>query len=111
MIVKVGNWMKNPLVVDMCQSLSSIENLQKHSTPQRCLLKTKNRTIAAIGLEKEKLVVEFTLQEENYALVHGNDYVTSHPLPQMAREGWLLAHPRNEQEIAQVSEWIKKSTA
>jgi hypothetical protein len=109
MIVNLGNWKKNPEIASICEQLGSIEQFSKKSTPQNCLFKVKSKTVVAIGLDDGVMTVEFALSEDNYALVHGNDFVVAHPLPQMAREGWLQARPTGAEQIATVVSWIKES--
>lgn len=66
-----------------------------------------SQTLAAIGLEGGKPVVEFCPTEHDYAEAHGSAFVKPHPLQQMARDGWLQGRPRSGDELDSIIGWIE----
>lgn len=109
MIVKLGNWARNPVVEKLCAGLLRIEGACKKTTPQRCLIQMGGETLASIGLENNVPVIEFVLNKEIYAEAHGAKFVRPHPLAQMARDGWLQAKPATAEEAGQIVDWIRTS--
>jgi hypothetical protein len=105
-IVKVGNWSRHPLANRLCEALLKLPGASKKSTPQRCVIRVDNTTVATVGVDKNDAVVEFLPCEECYAAAHGSGFVKPHPLQSMAREGWLQARPANEQECDQLADWL-----
>lgn len=106
MIVKVGSWNKNPIVSEFCLRLESLEGVSKKSTPQRCVIKANKATIATVGLENQKLVIEFLSRKCDFPEAHGADFCDVHPLPQLAKEGWLQARPSSSNEEDNIVAWI-----
>ena len=106
MIVKLGNWSGNPLVAQLCEKLSALEGLSRRNTPQRCFFKLAGATLATVGIEQGKPVVEFLPREQDYAAAHGSHYVRPHPQTAMSRQGWLQARPATQPEADEVYAWI-----
>ena len=102
----MGNWSKHPLVRRLCDELAAIEGASKKTTPQRCFIKLGDATLATLGVEKGKAIVEFKTSEDDYAAAHGSPYVRPHPLKAMAMEGWLQAEISEETQCRQVLSWI-----
>ena len=98
MIVKLGNWSGNPLVAGLCDKLSALEGVSRRNTPQRCFFKHKGATLATVGVEQGKPVVEFLPREQDYAAAHGSPFVRPHPQTTMSRQGWLQARPKEQPE-------------
>lgn len=109
MIVKLGNWARNPVVEQLCAGLLGIAGARKKTTPQRCLIQMSGETLASIGLENNSPVIEFVLSKEIYAEAHGAKFVRPHPLARMARDGWLQAKPETAEEADQVVAWVRTS--
>lgn len=107
MIVKLGSHSKDPIIASLCERLSRIEGVSKRDTPQRCFLKIGNETLASLGLEARKPVVEFRTCESDYATAHGSSFVVPHPQGPMAEKGWLQARPVDEGEADRLYAWIE----
>lgn len=106
MIVKLGNWSGNPLVAELCDKLSALEGVSRRNTPQRCFFKLGGSTLATVGVEQGKAVVEFLPREEDYAAAHGSSFIRPHPQTTMSRQGWLQARPAAQPEADAVFAWI-----
>lgn len=106
MIVKLGNWSKNPVISRICCRLMELPGSAKKTTPQRCHIKLGDTLLSSLGLEGGKPVVEFCPRKEDYAEAHGSSFIRPHPMKNMALDGWLQAHPENDEEADRVSGWI-----
>ena len=106
MIVKLGSWSKNPIVARICAGLEKISNVEKKTTPQRCIIRSGAQTLATLGVDEHVAVVEFRPGGDDYVAAHGSSFIRPHPLQQMARDGWLQARPGNEEEADLVISWI-----
>lgn len=109
MIVKIGNWANNTAVGALCDGLLAVPGASKKATPQRCMIRSGGETCASIGIESGVPVVEFLPTKEDYALAHGARFVKPHPLPQMARDGWLQARTGDAADLERIRLWIVAS--
>jgi len=104
--VKLGGWADDPVVTMLCDRLTQIEGAVEQKTPQRCHVKLKGATIASLGVDRGRPVVEFRPRRDDYAAAHGSRFARPHPLTAMARDGWLQARPAEGAEAEQVLAWI-----
>lgn len=106
MAVKLGGWADDPVVTMLCDRLTQIEGAVEQKTPQRCHVKLKGATIASLGVDRGRPVVEFRPRRDDYAAAHGSRFARPHPLTAMARDGWLQARPAEGAEAERVLAWI-----
>lgn len=108
-IVKLGNWSNNPSVKRVCDRLLAIEGTSSKATPQRFVIKRNRDTMASVGLEAGVIIMEFRPAKGKYAEAHSSSFVKTHPLAQMAKEGWLMANTKSDEETDKVISWILSS--
>ena len=108
-IVRLDKWSKNSSITRFCDRLLAFEGTERRSTPQRCLITHSGQTLAAIGLESGKAVIEFRPDKDDYADAHGSAFVRPHPLQQMARDGWLQGHPETDADLESIITWVESA--
>lgn len=106
MAIKLGGWANDPVVAMLCDRLAQVEGAVEQKTPQRCHVKLRGATVASLGVDRGRPVVEFRPRLDDYAAAHGSRFVRPHPLTAMARDGWLQAHPADRAEAERVLDWI-----
>jgi hypothetical protein len=106
LIVKLGSHSRNPVIAALCDRISGIAGVSKRDTPQRCFLKLGDETLATLGLEQGRPVVEFRTRDADYAAAHGSSFVVPHPQGMMAKQGWLQARPSAGEDSDKLFSWI-----
>ena len=107
MIVRLDKWSKNASIERFCEKLLRLEGTERKATPQRCQITLRGQTLATIGLEAGRPVVEFRPGENEYAEAHGSTFIRPHPMRQMARDGWLQGKPESEADLESIIIWIE----
>jgi hypothetical protein len=111
LIVKLGGWSKNPMVSGLCERLTALDGVSKKTTPQRCFIKLKGDTLATLGVEGGRPVVEFRTREKDYSEAHSSSFVIPHPQGAMARNGWLQSRPASQAEADSIFRWIAAASS
>jgi hypothetical protein len=109
MIVRLSNKKSNKEISEFCERLLQIPGTTKKDTPQRCFIRRKSENLASIGMVDKGISIEFRPGKDKYADAHGSSYVKPHANGVLAKEGWLVAKPDNDEQMSQVVEWILNS--
>lgn len=109
MIVRLGNKAANKSVEKICNRILEIDGTSLKQTPKRCIIMLSKANLVSVGAEKEGITIDFRPSRTDYPDAHGSTFVRPHSNSLLAKEGWLIAHPQNEEQQEQVISWVHAS--